>query len=191
MLNVFLTNLVTFGLNSNIVVNSGVGTLLFGREKKYKLFRYVNTLFLMLGICLCAIATYFLNEYVYLKFDFAEIKVGVLVFLVCLYNLLIAFLWKKMSLFGHYLYERSCSYVFDMVFTIFAVLSLDLTLAIVPFILSVAAVISVVFVATIVIGVYIDSINSSNLKIYFRNVSARLFLIAIFGVILFYANMLV
>ena len=52
MLNVFLTNLVTFGLNSNIVVNSGVGVLLFGREKKYRFFRYINTLFLMLGIAL-------------------------------------------------------------------------------------------------------------------------------------------
>ncbi len=191
MLNVFLTNLVTFGLNSNIVVNSGVGVVLFGREKKYKLFRYINTLLLMLGIVLCAIATFFLNQYVYLKFDLGEIKVGVLVFLVCLYNLLISFLWKKMSLFGHYLYERSCSYVFDVVFTIFAVLSLDLNLAIVPFILSVAALVTVVFATMFIIGFYVDGINSSSLKIYFRNVSARLFLIAIFAVILFYANMLV
>ena len=50
MLNLFLTDLVTYGLSSNIVVNSGVGVLLFGREKRYKLFRYISTLFLMLGI---------------------------------------------------------------------------------------------------------------------------------------------
>ena len=191
MLDLFLANLVSFGLNSNIVANSGVGVVLFGREKKYKLFRYINTLFLMLGITLCAIATYFLNKFVYLEFDIAEIKVGVLVFLVCLYNLLISFIWKKMSLFGHYLYERSCSYVFDVVFSIFVVLSLDLSLAILPFILSIAAAIIVIFVTMFIIGFYIDSINSSNLKIYFRNVSARMFLIAIFAVILFYANMLV
>lgn len=191
MLDLFLTNLVTFGLNSNIVLNSGVGVILFGREKKYKLFRYINTLFLMLGIVLCSIATYFLNQYVFLKFDLTEIKVGVLVFLVCLYNLLISFLWKKMSLFGHYLYERSCSYVFDVVFTIFVVLSLDMTLAIVSFILSVAAVILVVFATMFIVGFYIETVNNSNLKIYFRNVSARMFLIAIFAVILFYASMLV
>ena len=191
MLDLFLTNLVTYGLNSNIVVNSGVGAVLFGREKKYKLFRYINTLWLMLGICISAIATYFLNEFVYLKFDLAEIKIGVLVFLVCLYNLLISFLWKKMSLFGHYLYERSCSYVFDVVFTIFVILSLDLSLEILPFILSVAAAIVVVFVTMFFVGFYIESVDNSNLKVYFRNVSARLFLLAVFAVILLYSNMLV
>lgn len=191
MLNLFLTNLVTYGLSSNLVVNSGVGVLLFGREKKYRFFRYINTLFLMLGIALSAIATYFLNKFVYAKFDLFEIKIGVLVFLVCLYNLLISFLWKKMSLFGHYLYERSCSYVFDVVFTIFVVASLGLELEIVPFLLMIASVLVVVFATTFLIGFYIESINKSNLKIYFRNVSARLFLIAIFAMILFYANMLV
>ena len=86
--------------------------------------------------------------------------------------------------------RRSTS-IYFLLWTVFAVLSLDLTLAIVPFILSVAALIAVVFAAMLIIGFYIDSINSSALKIYFRNVSARLFLIAIFAVILFYANMLV
>ena len=191
MLNLFLTNLATFGLSSNIVVNSGVGVLLFGREKKYNLFRYVNTLFMLLGICLSAIFIYFLNQFVLLKFDLPEIKVGILVFLVCLYNLLVSLLWKKISLFSFYLYERSCSYVFDVVFTIFAVLSLDLTLEIVPFLLSVAAILVVIFVSTLLIGAYIETINKSTLKVYFRNVSARLFLIAIFGVILFYAGMLI
>ena len=191
MLNLFLTNLVSYGLSSNIVINSGVGVLLFGREKKYKLFRYINTLFLMLGICLCAICVYFLNQFVLTEFDLSEIKIGILVILVCLYNLLISFLWKKMSLFSFYLYERSCSYVFDVVFTIFAVMALDLTLQLVPFILSVASILVVIFVSTILIGFYIESINKSTLKVYFRNVSARLFLIAIFAMILFYANMLI
>ena len=191
MLNLFLTNLINYGVSSNIVVNSGVGALLFGREKKYKLFRYVNTLFLLLGICLCSICIYFLNQFVLIKFDLSEIKIGILVILVCLYNLLIAFLWKRISLFSFYLYERSCSYVFDVVFTIFAVMSVDLTLQLVPFILSVAAILVVIFVTNLLVGFYIESINKSTLKVYFRNVSARLFLIAIFAMILFYANMLI
>lgn len=191
MFNLFLTNLVTYGLSSNIVINSGVGALLFGREKKYRFFRYINTLFLMLGIALCAVATYFLNKFVFTKFDLMEIKIGVLVLLVCLYNLLISFIWKKMSLFGHYLYERSCSYVFDVIFTIFVVSSLSLELEILPFIMMIAAILVVVFVTNFLVGFYIESINKSNLKIYFRNVSARLLLLAIFAMILFYANMLV
>lgn len=191
MLNLFLTDLVTYGLNSNIVVNSGFGTLLFGREKKYKVFRYINTLFLMLGICICSLATFFLEKYVYLKFDLLEIKVGVLVIIACLYNLLVSLLWKKMSLFNFYLYESSCSYVFDTVFTVFVAMSLDLSLEIMPFILSVAAVMVVVFVTNLIIGFYVESINKSSLKLCFRNVSARLYLLAIFAIILFYANMLV
>lgn len=191
MLNLFLADLVTYGLNANIVVNSGVGALLFGREKKYRSFRYINTLFLMLGICICSVATYFLNKYVYAKFDIYEIKVGVVVILACLYNLLISFLWKKMSLFGHYLYDCSCSYVFDTVFMVYVAMTLNLSLEIVPFILSVAAVVVVVFVMNFLIGFYVESINKSSLKICFRNVAARLFLLAIFAMILFYANMLV
>lgn len=191
MLNLFLTNLISYGVSSNIVVNSGVGVILFGREKKYKLFRYVNTLFLLLGICLCSICIYFLNQFVLTKFDLSEIKIGILVILVCLYNLLVAFLWKKMSLFSFYLYERSCSYVFDVVFAIFTIMSLDLTLQFVPFILSVASILVVVFATNLIIGFYIEGINKSTLKVYFRNVSARLFLIAIFAMILFYASMLI
>lgn len=191
MLNLFLADLVTYGLSSNIVVNSGVGALLFGREKKYRSFRYINTLFLMLGIAICAIGSYFLNMFVYSKFDLYEIKVGVAVVIACLYNLLIAALWKKMSLFGHYLYEGSCSYVFDTVFMVFVAMTLDFSLGIVPFILSVVAVMIVVFVMNFFIGFYVEGINKSSLKICFRNISARLYLLAIFAIILYYANMLV
>lgn len=191
MLNLFLTDLVTYGLSSNIVVNSGVGVLLYGREKKYKFFRYLNTLFLMLGIAICCIGSYFLNMFVYSKFDLYEIKVGVAVLIACLYSLLISMLWKKMSLFGHYLYDCSCSYVFDTVFMVYVAMTLDFTLGIVPFILSVVAVMVVVFVMNFFIGFYVEGINKSSLKICFRNVSARLFLIAIFAIILFYANMLI
>ena len=107
MFNLFLTNLMNFGLNQNIFVNCGYGAMLVGREKKYRLFRYINILFTILGIILCSIATYFLNQFVFEKFDILEIKVGSVIFLAGLYNLLISFLWGKMSRFGQYLYEKS------------------------------------------------------------------------------------
>lgn len=191
MFNLFLTYLATFGLSNNIVINSGVGVGLFGREKQYRFFRYINTLFLMLGICICAFATYFLDYFVCSKFNLYEIKIGVVVLIAGLYNLLISFLWGKISLFGHYLYERSCSYVFDMVFTIFVAMTLDLTLAIIPFLMSVIAVMVVVFVMNFVIGFFVEGINKSSLPLCCQNVTARLFLIAIFAMLLYYANMLI
>lgn len=191
MLDLFLANLASFGLSNNIVVNSGAGVLLFGREKKYRLFRYIDTLFLMLGICICSVAMYFLDKYVFLKLDLSEIFIGVAVLIACLYNLLISKLWSKMSLFGHYLYERSCSYVFDTIFTVFVVLNLDFTLEILPFILSVGAVVLVVFLTVFIIGFFIEGINKSSLRLCFRNVSARLYLVAIFAVLLYYLNMLI
>ncbi len=191
MLDLFLANLAGFGLSNNIVVNSGAGVLLFGREKKYRLFRYVDTLFLMLGICICSVAMYFLDKYVFFKLDLSEIFIGVAVLIACLYNLLISKLWSKMSLFGHYLYERSCSYVFDTIFTVFVVMSLDFTLEILPFILCVGAVVLVVFLTVFIIGFFIEGINKSSLRLCFRNVSARLYLVAIFAVLLYYLNMLI
>lgn len=191
MLNLFLTNLAEFGLSSNIVVCSGTGALIYGREKRYTFFRYISVLFLILGVCICSFANYFLTNYVYSKFDIFEIQVGVLVLLACLYNLLISKLWKKMSLFGLYLYNSSCSYVFDAIFTVYVAMILDTTLAIVPFVFSLLAAVVVVFVMTVLIGFYVEGINKSSLRICFRNVSARLYLLAIFAIILYYASMLV
>lgn len=191
MLNLFLSNLVGFGLQSNLVVNSGTGALLFGREKKYAFFRYISILFLILGICVCSALNYFLTNYIYLKFDVMEIQVGVLTIFSCLYNLLVSKVWKKISLFGLYLYNASCSYVFDTVFIIFAAMTLDCTLTLSAFFVSLLSAVLVVFVMYVLIGFYVDGINKSSLRICFRNVSARLYLIAIFAIILYYANMLV
>lgn len=191
MFNLFLTNLQTYGLSENIFVNTGYGALLIGREKKYRFFRHINILFLMLGIFVCSIATYFLQQFVFDKFDLFEIKLGVAIFLAGLYNLLISFLWGKMSRFGQYLYEKSCSYVFDLVFTVFVVMSLDLSLEIVPFILTTLAVMIAIFVSNLVIGFYIESINKSSLKLCIRNVSARLYLMALFAILLFYLGKLI
>ena len=191
MLNLFLTNLETYSLTQNIFVNTGYGTLLIGREKKYRFFRYLNILFLLIGILLCSIATYFLNEFVFIKFDVSEIKLGVIIFISGLYNLLISFLWGKMSKFGQYLYEKSCSYVFDLVFTVFVVMTLDLTIEFVPFLMVVLAMLVAIFVSNLIIGFYIENINKSSLKLCVRNVSARIYLMAFFAILLFYLAKLI
>ena len=191
MFNVFLANLVTYGLNQNILISNGYGALVLGREKKYRFFRHLNILFMILGIAICAIAMYFFNQFVIDKFDVVEIKVGVLVLLAGLYNLLISFLWGKMSNFGQYLYEKSCSYVFDTVLIVFVVMSVDMTLKIVPFIMTILAIMVVIFVTNLIMGFYIESINKSSLKLCVRNVSARLYLLAFYAVLLFYLSKLV
>ena len=191
MLDLFLTNLVTYGLNQNMLVNTGYGALLFGREKKYRFFRYINILFMLLGVVICSVATYYLNEFVIEKFNVPEIKFGVVIFLAGLYNILISFLWGKMSRFGQYLYEKSCSFVFDLVFTVFVVMSLDLTLSIVTFLMTIASIVVVIFVTNLIISFYIESINKSSMRICVRNVSARLYLVAIFAIMLFYLGKLV
>ena len=191
MFNVFLANLVTYGLNQNILVSSGYAALLLGREKKYRFFRHLNMLFTILGIAICSIAMFFINDFVINKFDVVEIKVGIAVLLAGLYNLFISFLWGKMSNFGQYLYEKSCSYVFDTVFIVFVIMTLDMTVKIVPFIMTVLAIMAVVFVTNLIIGFYIESINKSSLKLCVRNVSARLYLVAIFAILLFYLGKLV
>ncbi len=191
MLNVFLANLVTYGLNQNVLISTGYGALVLGREKKYRFFRHLNILFTILGIAICAIAMYFFNQFVIDKFDIIEIKAGVLVLIAGLYNLLISFLWGKMSNFGQYLYEKSCSYVFDTVIIVFVVMSMDMTLKIVPFIMAVLAVMVSIFVTNLIMGFYIESVNKSTLKLCVRNVAARLYLVAFFAILLFYLGKLV
>lgn len=191
MFDIFLANLVTYGLNQNILISTGYGAILLGREKKYRFFRHLNILFTILGIAICSIAMYFFNQFVIEKFDIIEVKAGMIVLLAGLYNLLISFLWGKMSNFGQYLYEKSCSYVFDTVFIVFVVMTLDMTLKIVPFLMTILAIMIVVFVTNLIMGFYIESINKSNLRLCVRNVSARLYLVAIFAILLFYLGKLV
>ena len=155
------------------------------------LFLFFLILFLILGIAIVSVATYYINEFVLAKFDLFEIKIGIVIFLAGIYNLLISFLWGKMSMFGQYLYEKSCSYVFDLVFTVFVVMTLDLSLKIVPFLMTILAILAVIFVTNLIIGFYIESINKSSLRLCVRNVSARLYLVAIFAILLFYLGKLV
>ena len=76
-------------------------------------------------------------------------------------------------------------------FTVFVVMSLDLTLEIVPFILTTLAIMIAIFVSNLIIGFYIESINKSSLKLCIRNVSARLYLMAFFAILLFYLAKLI
>ena len=125
------------------------------------------------------------------QFDISEVKIGVVILLAGLYNLFVSFLWGKMSSFGQYLYEKSCSYVFALVFTVFVVMMLDISLEFVPFLMTLISILIVVFVSYVIIGIYIESINKSRLRLCVRNVAARLYLIAFFAILLFYLSKLV
>ena len=74
---------------------------------------------------------------------------------------------------------------------VFVVMSVDMTLKIVPFLMTILAIMVVIFVTNLIMGFYIESINKSSLKLCVRNVSARLYMLAFFAVLLFYLSKLV
>lgn len=191
MLNTFLSYLVLYGLQDNIFINQGVGALQIQREKMYRSFRYLNALFLVLGIVITSIISYVLTNFVYAKFDLYYISVSVNVFVVALYHLIISIVWQKISYFKFYLYETSFSYGFDVVYTLAILFTLDMSVGIVSFILALVAIVLIVMVMNVFMGFYIRSLNRGYLNINFRNVSIRLFMMAIFAMVLYYASMLV
>ena len=81
MLEVLLSYLVLYGLKSNIVVANGTGAAQFQREKMYRSFRLIDTLFLVLGVILCSFITYLLTTYVYVKFDLEYISLSVVIYI--------------------------------------------------------------------------------------------------------------
>lgn len=190
MLEVFLSYLALYGLKENIFVSSA-GVLQAQREKMYKSFRYLNALFLILGIVIASTISYFLNNYVYSKINFDDISITINIFIVAVYNLIVSLIWSKLSYFKYYLYENSFSYGFDVVYTLSVVFTMDMTVEILPFFMSLLAVILVIMIMNILIGFYIKSINRGYMNINFRNVSARLFLFALFSVLIYYAGLLV
>jgi len=191
MVQVILSYLILYGISSNVIVFNGSGAMLFQREKMYRSFRYVSTLFLMLGIVLSSFVAYVLNNYVYAKFDLYYIGTSVIVLFVGLYNLIVAAIWSKLSSFKHYLYESSFSYVMDYVFTLSIVFTIDLSLSIVNFAISVGVIAVVVLVMNVLVGFFTESVNKSYLNVNLRHVPSRLFLLAIFSIILYYAAMIV
>ena len=191
MFNVLLSSLINVGVKSNIVAGNGAGPLIYTREKQYGMFRYVSVLFLILGVCLSSVAMYFLQKFVLTKFDLMEFKICIVVLLVGLFNLLVTFIWKKSSYFGRYLYASSCGYAFDLVFTIYVVMTMDMALEIAPFFMGLVAIAIVLLLMNVIVGIFVDSINRSNLNVNFRNITARLFLFAIIAMLLHYANLIV
>lgn len=191
MFQTFLSYLVTFGLQNNVIVMNGSGALLYQREKMYRSLRYISSLFLVLGIIITSISSYFLYNYVYVKYDLLYIHISVVVLIVALYNLLVSFLWQKFADFKHYIYERSYSYAFDVVFTLSVILSLNMTLPLINFLMSILAIVIVVLLTNVIIGFFVESLNRGYLSVYFRNVPARLFLFALISILLYYAFMLV
>ena len=190
-MDVLLSLLINAGLKSNIVVDSGVGPLLFSREKRYSLFRYISVMFLILGISVIAVAMYFLENYVLSKFGLLEFKICIAVLFAGLFNLLVTVIWKKSTYFGRYLYASSCSYAFDLVYIVYIVMSLDMTVAVAPFFMNLVAIAIVLFAMHTLVCTFVNSINRSSLNINFRNVSARLFLFAIISFLLHYATLLI
>lgn len=191
MLQLFLSYLLLYGVQSNIVVFNGAGVLELQREKMYRSFRYIDAIFVILGIALIGTINYFLNNYVYGKFDLAYINVTVVVFLVGLYNLLISAIWRKISYFKNYLYQKSYTYAFDFVFMLSVIFTLNLTVGIVEFLMMIAAISVVILVMNMIVGFYVHSINRGYMNINFRDVSARLFVLAIFSILLIYAGQLI
>ena len=124
MLNLILSFVLLYGIKSNIVISLGTGALLFQKEKQYLKYRTSNSFFLMLGVIVCLIVTYFLNKYIYLPYDMYYLSVVVSVLIVGVCNILISKIFANMSNFMHYLYEKSYSFVIDFAFMFFLKLPL-------------------------------------------------------------------
>lgn len=191
MLQVFLSYLVLYGLQTNVILSNGSGALEFQREKMYRSFRYLNTLFLIIEICIISFAYYFLETYLLSQFDLHFIGFTIVVFLSGLLNLVVSSIWRKSSNFKYYLYESSYSYAFDLVFVVSVVFMLDINVSILNFVMQVVAVMIVIMVMNAIIGFFVRSFNRGYLNVNFRNVSSRLFLLAIISILIYYAGFLV
>lgn len=191
MFQTFLSYLVLYGLQSNVMIANGAGALEFQREKIYKAFRYLHSLLIILGIIVVGTASYFLNKFVYANFDLKFVNVTVVVLLVGIYNFIVSAIWKKSSSFSYYLYTSSYSYPIDLVYISTTILMLDMSLPIVNFFLSLGAISIAIIVMNALFGFFVRSFNRGYMNVKFRNVASRLFLLAVFSVLLYYAGMLV
>ena len=190
MMQILLSYLVLFGLKNNIVVANGTGAVQFQREKMYRKFRIIDTLFVVLGVIVCSFAAYLLNTYVYVKFNLDYISLSVAVVLVGVYNLLVNYIWSRISTLQHYLYESSYSYVMDASYMFSVIFTIDMTIPIAEFSMQILAVAISILVVNILVGFYTESVNRSYVNSAFRNVPSRLFLLAIFSILLHYAGLM-
>ena len=90
------------------------------------------------------------------------------------------------------LYKRnSYSFAIDLVYISTTVLMLDLSVSIASFAMGIVAVAVVIIAMNALFGFYVRSFNRGYMHVKFRNVASRLFLMAFFSVLLYYAALLV
>lgn len=190
MFNLFLSYLAIYGISSNIMLG-GAGTLELQREKQYASFRIISSLFLVLGIMLTSTISYFLYKYVYSTYNLYYINTSVNVLIVGIYNLFVSLIWRKFKKFNNYLYQNSLSYAFDVVFTLSVIFTLNMSLGISEFFISLLAIVIVVLITSLILGFFVRWLNRGYMNVSVRNVPARLFMLAILSIILYYASQLI
>ena len=192
MLELFLSFVLLYGVKSNIVVMNSSGSLLFQKEKQYIKFRVLNSLFLMLGLIVCMTLSYVLYNYVYKMYDMLYLNVVISVLIVGIYNLIVSKIFAKMSHYTHYLYQKSYSFAFDFVFILSVIFTVDMAgYTLVEFVVMAATIALVVFVSSLIFGFYIEDANKSNIDKHYLNVPSRLFMLAMFSILLHYASLLI
>ena len=191
MVETIISYLILYGIQNNVVVVNGAGALQFQREKQYRSFRYINTAFLSLGILVCSAISYALHNYVYSLFDLEYFSTTIIVFIVGLYNLLVSLIMKKGSSFRYYLYHASYSYAMNFAYTLAVIFMLDLTLPIIDFAIVIAVIAVSLFATSALIGFFVESSTNTYINENFRHVPSRLFLLAIFSILLYYAGIMV
>ncbi len=190
MFQIFLSYLALYGINSNLMLN-GAGTLEFQREKQYASFRLISSIFLIIGIVLTGTISYFLYKYVYSTYNLYYINTSVNVLIVGIYNLIVSAIWRKIKKFDNYLYQNSLSYAFDVVFTLSVIFTMNMNISISQFFISLAAIVIVVLVTNLILGFFVRWLNRGYMNVSVRNVPARLFMLAILSIILYYASQLI
>ena len=165
--------------------------MIFQREKEYTSFRYISTAFLIVGIIICATVSYFLHQFVYLKYNMHYISETVNIAMAGTYNMAVSRFLKKRPTFSNYLYDNSFSFAYDTVFITSVLFMLNMNETIVYYFVSIAIAVVCIFVTNVIIGFFIKSLNRNYVNISARNIAVRLFTLAIFSIILYYAQMLV
>lgn len=192
MLELFLSFVLLYGVKSNVIVFSGSGALTYQKEKQYCKFRILNSLFLAIGLVLCLMISYVLYNYVYEPYDLGYLNIIISVLVVGIYNIIVSKIFAKMSHFSHYLYQSSYSFAIDFVFMLSMIFVADFaTYAVVEFLIMALTIALVMFISNLIFGFYIEDANKSNIDRHYLNVPSRLFMMAVFSIILYYASLLI
>lgn len=192
MLELFLSFVLLYGVKSNVIVFNGAGVLTYQKEKQYIKFRILNSIFLAVGIIVCLMISYALHNYVYKPYDLEYLSIVVSVLIVGIYNIIISKIFSKMSHFSHYLYQSSYSFAIDFVFILSMIFVIDMaSYTIIEFLIMAATIAVVMFLSNLIFGFYIEDANKSNIDRHYLNVPSRLFMMAIFSIILYYASLLI